>query len=465
MPSAAAIYARISDDREGLALGVARQLRDCHALAREREWPVLGEYVDNDSSAYRGGRRPEYRRLIGDIADGVVDALVVWHLDRLHSQPSELEEFFQVIDQAGGLALASVSGAYDLSTSDGQFHARILGAVARKESDDKSRRIRRKHMELAEAGRVSGGGSRPFGFEADRITVRPAEAAIIRDLAARFLAGESLYSLLASLNEHEVRTSTGGPWSHTSLRRLLRSARISGRRDHRGRITATAVWPPIISTTDSDRIRAVLDDPKRRRTRPSRRYLLAGGLLRCHRCGAPMISRPRQDGAPRYICPTGRLTPSCGGTFIMAEPVDELIVEAVFYRLDTPEVHRALSAAGETEAESALETAIAEDQEQLDELAAMYGRREFSAREWAAARRVIEDRIATARRRLHGAHRSLALTRDFPSQTQLRRTWPTLPLGRQQAIVATILDHATIGPAVRGWNRFDQSRVMPVWRV
>jgi hypothetical protein len=37
--------------------------------------------------------------------------------------------------------LLSVAGP----TSDGQFLARILGAVAKKESDDKSRRIRRKH--------------------------------------------------------------------------------------------------------------------------------------------------------------------------------------------------------------------------------------------------------------------------------------------------------------------------------
>ncbi len=34
-----------------------------------------------------------------------------------------------------------MSGDIDLTTPDGQFQARILGAVAKKESDDKSRRI------------------------------------------------------------------------------------------------------------------------------------------------------------------------------------------------------------------------------------------------------------------------------------------------------------------------------------
>ncbi len=54
----------------------------------------------------------------------------------------------------------------DLATHDGQFLARILGAVAKNESDDKSRRIKRKHEELAQAGKIAGGGSRPYGYEA-----------------------------------------------------------------------------------------------------------------------------------------------------------------------------------------------------------------------------------------------------------------------------------------------------------
>ncbi len=58
-------------------------------------------YVDDDRSAYSGKPRPEYRRMLADIADGAIDAVVVWHLDRLHRQPRELEEFFEVCDAVG----------------------------------------------------------------------------------------------------------------------------------------------------------------------------------------------------------------------------------------------------------------------------------------------------------------------------------------------------------------------------
>jgi hypothetical protein len=38
-------------------------------------------------------------------------------------------------------------------------------------------------------------------------------------------------------------------------------------------------------------------------------------------------------------------------------------------------------------------------------------------------------------------------------------------LTRQQQIVAAVLDHVDVGPGRRGFNRFDPSRLAPVWRV
>ncbi|WNV75920.1 recombinase family protein [Geodermatophilus sp. DSM 44513] len=54
---AAAVYARISSDTEGRALGVARQVEDCRRLAEQLGWPVAQEYMDNDVSAYSSKAR------------------------------------------------------------------------------------------------------------------------------------------------------------------------------------------------------------------------------------------------------------------------------------------------------------------------------------------------------------------------------------------------------------------------
>src|SRR4051794_24337912 len=71
---AAAVYARISSDTEGRALGVTRQLEECRRLADQLGWSIAQEYVDNDLSAYSGKQRPGYRQMLADLADGLRDA-------------------------------------------------------------------------------------------------------------------------------------------------------------------------------------------------------------------------------------------------------------------------------------------------------------------------------------------------------------------------------------------------------
>ena len=55
----------------------------------------------------------------------------------------------------------------------------------------------------------------------------------------------------ADLNERGVPSAGGGAWSPQTLARMLGSARISGQREHKGEIVATAEWPAIISVEET----------------------------------------------------------------------------------------------------------------------------------------------------------------------------------------------------------------------
>ena len=466
MPNAAAVYARISHDPEGDALGVNRQVADCRDLAERRGWAVAEVYVDDDRSAYSGRVRPEYRRMLDDIRAGTVDAVLVWHLDRLHRQPKELEEFFEVCDAARLTALASVTGDTDLSTHDGRFLARILGAVSRKESDDKSRRITRKHLELAQAGKATGGGSRPFGYRDDRRTVHPIEADAVREAAARVRAGDSLRAIATDWNERGVRTVKGGPWSPHVLKRMLLGARLSGQRDHHGEITAKGDWAAILTPQETSQLRSILGNPERLTRRTVRRYLLSGGLLRCGLCDATLVARPRTDGSRRYVCAKGPGLAGCGRIAVLADEVEALITEAVLYRLDTPELAQALAGAAREDAEAAAaQDSLAADQLQLNELATAYGEKQITFPEFLAARKPIETRIEAGKRRLSRLTRSAAIDAYLGESESLRNAWRDLPLTRQRAIIAAVLDRAIVQPARRGRTAFDPARVEPVWRV
>ena len=459
-----AIYARISSDREGDGLGVARQVEDCERLAERKGWQVVEQYVDDDVSAWSGRKRPQYVRVLDDLESGMLDGLLVYDLDRLHRQPSELESFIEMCQRLRLTNVASVSGDIDLTTSEGQFQARILGAVAKKESDDKSRRIRRKHEELAANGKVSGGGSRPYGYEVDKLTVRPAEAAIVKECARRLLAGEPILSIVRGLNEREAPAAQGGRWAPQSLRRMLGSPRISGQRIHKGEIVATAEWPAIITAEDGARIRALLANPARRTNKAARRYLL-GGLLACSHCGERLVARPRSGGQRRYACAKGEGFSGCGKTYINADEVERFVTEAVLHRLDSGQLQRAIERRERSAPDAQRWWQEAEAaQVQLDELAAAYGQRHFSMQEWMAARKPIEQRLTAARKQLAKVSRSNVLDGYIGNGAGLRADWDTLDLSQQHAIAAAVLDHVLVGPARRGYNRFDESRLTPLWR-
>jgi DNA invertase Pin-like site-specific DNA recombinase len=459
----AGIYARISSDREGDNLAVSRQLADCEALAASREWTVVERYVDSDISAYSGKRRPQYQRMLEEIDAGVVEAVVVYHADRLHRHPRELEDFIDLC-QRTKTKLATVSGDLDLSTHEGQLLARITGAVARKESDDKSRRIIRKHEELAAAGKVSGGGTRPYGYEADKRTIRPDEAEVIRDCATRVLAGDSLRSICKDMNERGVLGATGRQWSTQTLRRMLMGPRISGQRGHHGEIVAKAEWPAIITPKETDQLRAKLGDPDRRTNRTARRYLLAR-LLRCSHCGTQLYARPRADGSRRYVCASGPGFGGCGKTTVVADPVEAFVVEAVLHRLESPKLSEAMAKPAPDARGDEWQTEIERTQAQLNELAGMWATGEITRGEWLKARPPIEKRQTAAKKRLAGLNRTTALLPFLADAARVREQWQAMTLTRQQQIVAALLDHVVVGPAVRGRNHFDHSRLSAVWRA
>ncbi len=464
------IYCRISYDRNETGLGVGRQERDCRDLVRRRDWEVAEVYVDNDLSAYvtarRHKQRPGYQALTEAIRDQELDAVVVWHPDRLHRSPRELEDFIDLIESTHTTVVTVTAGDYDLGTPDGRLMARITGSVARKESEDKSRRLRRKHLELAENGKIAGGGRRPFGYEADRRTIKENEAAEIRSAAEAVVAGQSIWAVAADWRERDVPSVTGAPWSSTTVRRLLRSGRISGQREHHGVITAKADWPAIVSREVTAGLRAVIDDPSRRVNgqRSAREYLLAG-FVRCGICGARMGARPvyrKGIRYRRYFCSSDR--GGCNRVGIGAQPLEDLIAEAVMLRLDSPALAEGL-AKGSQDALSPVEARVEELEKRVAELAEMWATGVISRAEWSVARgRLVVD-LDRAQAELARATRSQAARPLVKAPGLLRTAWAQLSLDRRRAVLAEIVESVVIAPTTRQNNRFDPSRADVRWRA
>ncbi|MFE3455849.1 recombinase family protein [Nonomuraea sp. NPDC059194] len=453
----AAIYCRISQDREGAGLGVARQEADCRTLVERRGWQVAGVYPDNDVSAYSGSPRPAWRRLLEDIEAGAIDAIVCWHVDRLTRSPRELEDVIDLADRRG-VELATVTGEIDLATPTGRLIARMLGAAARHEAEHKAERQKRQRRQNAEAGKVSGGGMRPYGYAEDRITIINEEADIIREAARRALAGESLASVCRDFEKRDIRTPSGRHWLPTTLRRMLAAARISGRREHiprssfqttrplLGEIVADAVWPAIIDPIDSDRLRVLLNDPTRdyrRQAATGRTYLLSG-ILRCGRCGHRMNGRPR-SGVPRYVCPNVPGSGACGGIATNAARTDQHARDMLLTALDSPTMAERLHQ--DSGDDNNLADLVRADEEQLEELAQAWAAREISRKEWMAARTPIDARLDKNRAQLANLSRSSPLLPFIGTIEEMLARWEEMNVSQQRAIITATIRTITVAPA------------------
>ena len=149
------------------------------------------------------------------------------------ANPREFEEFFDVCDEARRpTSLASVDRRY----RPGDPRRPVPGAYPRSRGPQGKRRQEPPDQPQApgagQAGKSSG-GTRPFGYRADRRTVEPSEAAPIREAAARIRAGDSLRSDRDRLERPRRPVGPGrrgpsGPPPDARLGPAVRPARLPG---------------------------------------------------------------------------------------------------------------------------------------------------------------------------------------------------------------------------------------------
>lgn len=178
VPKRAIVYARQSKDSED---GIDRQVEKCMKLIADRGWELAhAPFCDNDVSATKRRKRPQYEQAMAMVKGRRCDVLVVAHMDRLYRRAAELETIIPVVEQTGMLVV-STDGAYDLSTANGRMVARMLCAASQGEVETKARRNRDANIQAARNSVRNKSGCRPFGYADNRVDPLEPEAQAVRD--------------------------------------------------------------------------------------------------------------------------------------------------------------------------------------------------------------------------------------------------------------------------------------------
>jgi site-specific DNA recombinase len=479
----AVIYCRISQDRTGAGLGVERQRQDCEALAERNGWDVVEVYVDNDVSAYSGKKRKDYLRMLDDLEQGTATVVITWHTDRLHRSPTELEKYIALSERRGVATHTVQAGTVDLATPSGRMTARILGAVARQESEHKGHRVARARQQKAMAGEWAG-GIRPFGWgmptgetvkKADRKTGEevevavldtnqpvPEEAAAVLHWTDTLLSGGSIRSCVQWSNDKGLTTPRGNPMTHQDLREMLMRPRNAGIAVYRGEEVGPGQWEAIVPQEKFRAVVAILKDPARTTNRGAQPKWIGSLLYLCGRdCGQGVtVTQSGGRQYPSYKCPTGH------GGGRRAEIVDQYVEDTIVERLSRDDAEDLLLPGPGDVDVAGLQAESEQIRRRMTDLAGLFGAGQLELAPFT-------EGMETARAQLDGVTNQLARAAmvdplvGLVGAPDVRKAWKALLLEQKRNVLRAALTVTLVKPRsgrMPDGGYFDYDAVKFAWK-
>lgn len=244
-----AVYTRKSSEngleQEFNSLDAQRESSEAYIKSQQHEGWVLIKDQYNDGG-FSGGNtdRPGLKKLLDDIADGKINVVVVYKVDRLTRALSDFVKLVELFDEHG-VSFVSVTQQFNTTSSMGRLTLNVLLSFAQFEREVTGERIRDK----VEASRKKGiwmGGHPPLGYDIieRKLIVNKGEAKTVRHIFNRYLELKSASALKTELEGEGYRskrwtsssdkTYGGKPFKRGALYYILKNRLYVGDAVHKG---------------------------------------------------------------------------------------------------------------------------------------------------------------------------------------------------------------------------------------
>ena len=337
----AAIYARVSSDKQREASTIASQTAALIGFARSRGYQVPTEWVFEDEG-YSGASlvRPGLERVRDLAAEGQIEAMLVYAPDRLSRKYA-----YQIllIEELARHGVDTVfMQAPQAATAEDQLLVQFQGMIAEYERAQILERSRRGKRHRARQGQVNVLSGAPYGYRyvrksddaAARYEINYAEADIVRTVYDHYVGAAmmSIGAITRLLNERAVPTRKQiSRWERTTVwailrnpaykgtacfgktetaprQRVTRSLRLRGgvgARDSAHRERPRSEWieiavPAIIDEDTFARAQELLTQNKQLAPRRTIAPSIVQGLVSCSKCGYA-LSRTSTRSSARNI--------------------------------------------------------------------------------------------------------------------------------------------------------------------
>jgi site-specific DNA recombinase len=345
-PVRCAIYTRKSSeeglDKEFNSLAAQREAAEAYIHSQRQEgWVALPETYDDGGFTGANMERPALHKLLGEIAAGRVDCVVVYKVDRLSRSLLDFARLMGEFEKHGS-TFVSVTQQFNTSTPVGRLTLHILLSFAQFEREIISERTRDKKAAAKRKGKWTG-GFLPLGYDLEahggRLVVNAEEAQRVSAIFELFAKLRSVDATVAEMQQRGWTTKSwmtakekphaGTPFTATSLTRMLGNELYTGAVSYRGqlyrgeqpRIIAPRLWKRVHGILQKVRLVSV---PKER----NQNGALLQGLLHCFSCGKPMRHTSTAKGEHRYryyVCRAG--SGDCAGQAVSAPALEASVLE------------------------------------------------------------------------------------------------------------------------------------------
>ena len=238
MSQTAAIYARVSSDRQKEQDTIASQTAALREYAQAHQYTIPPDWVFEDDG-FSGSvlMRPGLERLRDLIAEGAIAMVLIYGPDRLSRnyayQVLLLEEFARHGTQV--IFLKTPPG----DTPEQRLLLQFQGMIAEYERAQIAERCRRGKRHRAKAGLVNVLSAAPYGYRYVRKTevaqayyqITESEADVVRRVFTQFTAGGlSIRAIAQQLNEQQIPTRTKkAPWTPSTVWGMLKNSTYQGK--------------------------------------------------------------------------------------------------------------------------------------------------------------------------------------------------------------------------------------------
>ncbi len=325
-----AFYARVSTRNQAQIQegSLKSQIQRLNAEVERRniiEGSVWGKLVEEYVDEARSGKdmnRPEFQRLLNDIASGKINTVMVVELSRISRSVSDFLSFIDFLRQHDADFICPQLN-FDTTTPAGRVFITILAALSQFERELTVERTIANMRARAQRGLYTGGRP-PLGYDLHpekrgHLVVNEGEAALVRRVYETYMSVGSVELTVRSLNNAGFRNkifktkdgSTGGGQRFTdnAITRVLQNPLYLGKRtikDDDGKVSLTdSVWPAIVPNDIAEAVKAKMES-NRNWFKPEgfsdHPYLLSG-VISCGECGGSLsgaMAHGRTQEIPYY---------------------------------------------------------------------------------------------------------------------------------------------------------------------